>query len=90
MRTAENDLWAAVLLQAVRDATMRPSVTSSMPEVIRLRDDSRAWLLGMSPGFKQICEAAGFHPESVQRGCAQLAAAQWPPIRNAPELKVAA
>jgi hypothetical protein len=68
--TPEEDLWLAVVSQAVVDATAeRPSED---------RDDARKWLLGASGDFGRVCRWAGLDPDDVRENAERLAARGLP------------
>jgi hypothetical protein len=96
----EAALWRAVIALAVSDATMvtRPSRVpgepydrSSMAKLMKgnaiLREHARAWLLGNSRDFRDVCEMALLDAAAVRESAQAMARRSWPPIEP-PKLKV--
>lgn len=81
MSTPEQDLWAAVVHQAIYEATEQDEATKpkkpkkpSDPNTNKkakaanaaLRTRARRWLLGDSDDFRAVCEYAGLDPDAVR------------------------
>ena len=74
-------LWAAVLVQSIRDACQGGLTATGAPlraRALRNRDEARAWLLGAGYGFRLVCTGAGYDPARVRPAMVRLAAAGWP------------
>ncbi|MYZ46462.1 hypothetical protein [Propylenella binzhouense] len=56
-------LWAAVLLQAITDATANPVASTEVLATARARD----WFKGNATDFREVCEAAGLDPVRIHR-----------------------
>lgn len=67
-REGEQQLWADVMLLAVKDA-VNPGKTVNRR---RERDQAREWLLGNSADFQQVCEFAGINPEAMREKLLEL------------------
>lgn len=67
-------LWAAVLVQAIKDACL----VGDNPRQLRSRDEARAWLLRGGQNFRLVCSGAGYDAERVRPVMERLAAAGWP------------
>jgi hypothetical protein len=61
--SAEQDLWQAVLLQAVKDA-VTPGAYSEADR--RAHHEAKAWLERGGEDFREVCNLAGFDPEHVR------------------------
>ena len=75
----EKELWNAVILQACKDAVFDGFVNS---ERERARTVARAWLLGGSPDFREVCALAGMNAASVGEFAKNMAAAGWPKLNH--------
>lgn len=78
----EKRLWAAVVLQAVRDAA-RPNPSNkskSRGADIAARAQARAWLTAGSEDFQLVCNLAGVNATAVRSQALRMQAAGWPPI----------
>ena len=77
----ETALWAAVLVQAIKDACapLRFVRGAERREEERDRDDARAFLLSGNRNFRLVCGGAGYDPSRIRPAMQRLAAAGWPP-----------
>ena len=75
----ERQLWRAVLLQAVMDATA--STTRDESNGCSITDYERArarrWLVNESRGFRDVCGYAGVDPRIVRQKAMALAENDW-------------
>jgi hypothetical protein len=66
--------------QASADPTHRERVERSRERIIDAnRDHARAWLLGNSEDFREVCHMAGLDPDAVRVKAEEMAARNWPP-----------
>lgn len=74
----ERKLWAAVILQAIKDALWVDPDPSGPPnegltnglrriDWVRIRDEALVWLIYDEVGFKRACDLAGFDPDYLRR-----------------------
>lgn len=74
----ERRLWAAVILQAIRDMQWTdPNPDGPPNEVmanglrrldwVRIRDEALVWLLYDTEGFNRVCDLAGVEPTRLRR-----------------------
>ena len=72
-------LWRAVIYNAFDEAQAR-DLTDNQYGVRweTYARQSRAWLLGLGPDFKLVCEMAGYSPDYVRRKAREMAAKGWP------------
>lgn len=78
----ERNLWKAVIIQAVFDATavtVRSKENSNSSTYLSQdeRDYARRWLTENTSGFRSICWAAGVDADSVRRKALELAGKGW-------------
>jgi len=59
---AVQGVWSGVLVQAIMDMSSK----SRKPEMRRVREDARAWLLEGGEDFEEVCLRAGFNPDYVR------------------------
>ena len=67
--TRERDLWAAVVTQALMDATARRESYH--------RAHTRGWLLNDASDFPFVCQCAGLNPTSVRKYARALRDGNW-------------
>lgn len=72
----EQQLFAAVLMQAFADATSVRDIREP-GEVRESRTDSRRWLISKNPWFREVCWHAGFDPDVVAARAKRLAKRKW-------------
>lgn len=78
----EVELWKAVVTQAVIDASWHQTGKhESVGDSIVNRDQARAWLLGNSTDFRNVCTMAGFDPDAVRESAQRKDAEDWPAVR---------
>ncbi len=65
-RSAERQLWCAVIDRALQDALDRVAAVSGLAERLRLRDEARAWFARNGSEFRGACEAAGYDPDYMR------------------------
>jgi hypothetical protein len=65
-RSAERQLWCAVIDRALHDALDRVATASGPAERLRLREDARAWFRHNGLGFRLACEGAGYDPDHLR------------------------
>lgn len=70
---AEQQLWQAVLLQAMSDA-MGNTMPLSPPQKKVAIAEARSWFDHANVDFREVCAAAGFDPERVRRYALKLIA----------------
>lgn len=87
----EVELWRAVVAQAISDATatVRPkhgkrSISPDKAEARQVigaalvqRDEARAWLLGNSRDFQDVCHMARLDPDAVRAKAERLKRFGW-------------
>jgi hypothetical protein len=80
----EQGLWAAVILQAISDATWPIIAKGSGGAYIteRERSGARSWLLAGGRDFVEACTMAGLEPSCVQQRAQELADEGWPSSRD--------
>lgn len=61
--TPERQLWHAVILQAIEDATVKQSTSKSTNH---LRFSAQDWFYQGGFDFQRVCELAGLEAEQVQ------------------------
>jgi hypothetical protein len=65
-RSAERQLWCAVIDRALHDAMDRVAAVSAPAERQKIREDARRWFLSNGSGFRIACEAAGYDPDYLR------------------------
>lgn len=65
-RSAERQLWCAVIGRAVQDATDHIATVSGPGERQRIRDAARAWIIRDNLDFRLACESAGYDPDYLR------------------------
>jgi hypothetical protein len=65
-RSAERQLWCAVIDRAMHDALDRIATVSGAAERHKIRDDARAWFRRNGREFRAACEMAGFDPDYLR------------------------
>ena len=73
--STQQELWAAVIEQALRDAKWNPdnvdkeSRSNGIPhtQMLNARGDALRWLRGNTEDFKTVCDLAGLNPSYVKR-----------------------
>jgi hypothetical protein len=94
-----NELWAAVIARAFKDADWSPigkKATSVVPELYQELFNARAyalsWLRGTTEGFDLICDAADASPGYVRRIArsryGSLLDNNWTPIKLSEALRL--
>jgi hypothetical protein len=74
----ERRLWAAVIIQAVRDMQWEDPRPDGPPgevmtdglrrlDWVRIRDEALVWLLYDADGFGRACDLAGVNPDRLRR-----------------------
>ena len=82
-KTPERDLWRAVVSQAVMDASWKQTGKHENVGDSRInRDRARAWLLGNSADFREVCSLADFDPDAVRESAQRKDEAGWPSVRQ--------
>ncbi len=71
-------LWQAVLARAFDDT---PGKDGKDPERNRDRAAAKAWLLGNSRDFREVCHLALLDPDAVRERAELLAAKGWPKMK---------
>lgn len=61
----ERAMWAAVIEQAVRDASKLSWVAPANERVL-VRNSAARWLKEAGPDFREVCDMAGIDPDAVQ------------------------
>ncbi len=61
-----NELWAAVIAHAFRDADCGSPVGEKVTHIV-IRAHALSWLRGTTKDFALVCDAAGADPEYVRR-----------------------
>lgn len=79
-KSLERELWAAVILQAVNDATGNHRGTATPAEAGRLQEEAVAWFRSNSRDFRDVCMLADLDPDAVRERALKL-------IDNAPPRK---
>lgn len=80
--TPEAALWRAVVTQAVMDASWKQTGKhETVGDSVLNRDKARAWLLGNSKDFREVCFMAGFDPDAVRESAQRKDAEDWPSLR---------
>jgi hypothetical protein len=83
--TPEAALWRAVVTQAVLDASWEQGNSKGDQTgdgfTAARRDEARAWLLGDSRDFRQVCFMAGFDPDAVRESAQRKDQTGWPAVR---------
>ena len=75
-------MWRAVVTQAVLDASWKQTGKhESVRDNVVYRDKARAWLLGDSKDFRDVCFMAGFDPDAVRESAQRKDEADWPAVR---------
>jgi hypothetical protein len=80
--TGERSLWAAVLQQAIEDATLVEVEHWSRDRIMNARG-ARSWLADCRPDFRHVCYLAGLDPDAVNEALAERLSAA-PPIPPLP------
>ncbi len=62
-----NELWAAVIAQAFKDADWSPKKGTTKNYSPGLRAYALFWLRGTTEGFRVVCDAADVDPSYVRR-----------------------
>lgn len=62
----EQELWIAVLGQAIEDATGRASYNRAEYRNGDPRLEAREWIMQAGPDFQAVCLAAGVDPDAVR------------------------
>jgi hypothetical protein len=94
-----NELWAAVIARAFKDANWSPigeKATNIIPELYQELFNARAyalsWLRGTTEGFSLICDAADADPDYVRRIArsryGSLLDDNWTPIKLSEALRL--
>ena len=94
-----NELWAAVIARAFKDADWFPvgkRATSIVPELYQELFNARAyalsWLRGTTEGFALVCDAANANPSYVRRIArsryGSLLDYNWTPIERSEALRL--
>jgi hypothetical protein len=65
-RSAERQLWCAVIDRALQDAQDRIATVSGLAEREKLREDARTWFLRNSTEFRTACDGAGYDPDYLR------------------------
>lgn len=70
---SDRQLWCAVILQAIDDATRErlPTIPADRRNAIRERDEARTWLTGNSRDFHKICALAGMDSQWISANAAK-------------------
>jgi hypothetical protein len=77
---SEATLWAAVILQAIEDASMKvavvkPDATQSrrweLAAKARAKEEARRWLTCPNRDFEAVCTLAGMNAEAVREWARQ-------------------
>ncbi len=87
-----NELWAAVIARAFKDADWSPAddeatrvTTGLYRELFSARAYALSWLRGSTEGFKLVCDAANANPAYVRRIArsryGSLLDENWTPIK---------
>ena len=80
--TPEAAMWRAVVTQAVLDASWkRTGKHENVRDNVVNRDKARAWLLGDSKDFRDVCFMAGYDPDAVRESAQRKDEADWPAVR---------
>jgi len=65
---ADRQLWCAVILQQIEDATSSyVRGATNRRQSNKLRDEARSWLVEPSADFDQTCNLAGLNPVCVRK-----------------------
>lgn len=78
MKNPERDLWAAVITQALTDATRH--VNKKNKGGLREQRHARAWLTGGSKDFSHVCALAGVDAVAVRDRALLMEKAGWPEL----------
>ena len=65
-RSAERQLWCAVIDRALQDALDRVSAVSEPTERHKIREDARIWFIRNGQEFRVACESAGYDPDYLR------------------------
>lgn len=71
----DTSLWAAVVMQAIVDATSNTMHGMRLEQVERVRSEARVWLTRPNPDFSAVCVSAGLNEEAVRAFAAREIAA---------------
>jgi hypothetical protein len=66
LRSAERQLWCAVIDRALQDALDRVATVSGPAQRQRLREDARDWFRHNGREFRIACEGAGYDPDDLR------------------------
>lgn len=83
-RCSERQLWCAVIGRALEDARGNPAATGSAVARHRVIEESRRWFLSNDPGFRLVCDAAGYDPDVLRHRVLRLLANGSPPASPPP------
>lgn len=61
------DLWVAVVVRAILDATGTPVGIRSPGDVRYAQLSAQSWLEDGGADFREVCEMAGIDPEALRR-----------------------
>lgn len=82
MSSRENDLWSAVVLQALKDATRPTAIAKGRASRSQLstldQDAARCWLLHRGSDFITVCDMGGLDAVYVHEKMQDFARRGWP------------
>ncbi|MGO8920217.1 MAG: hypothetical protein ACLQJR_30325 [Stellaceae bacterium] len=75
-RSAERQLWCAVIDRALHDAMDSVAAVSAPGERLKIREEARRWFLRNGSSFRIACEGAGYDPDYLRTRILSLIGAE--------------